>query len=95
MELNVPIQIPENFADQVASIVAKQIEIRLDLLTRTIELPLYANRSEVKKILRIGDARLNDWIALGLKVQYWGDGLQDVRYERSEIQRFLKGKFEV
>ena len=24
-----------------------------------------------------------------------GDGLQDVRYERAEIQRFLKEKFEV
>ncbi|NLM66296.1 MAG: hypothetical protein GX180_03865, partial [Enterococcus sp.] len=37
-----------------------------------IELPPYPNRKQVKKCLKIGDDRLNHWIAGGLKMIPFG-----------------------
>ncbi|HDT8053751.1 TPA: hypothetical protein RD666_002775, partial [Enterococcus faecalis] len=62
-------------------------------LSKTIELPPYPNKSQVRKILEIGDEKLNNWISKGLKIQQWSN--QDIRIERSELQRFLKETFEI
>ncbi|EMC2389032.1 hypothetical protein VB886_001620, partial [Enterococcus faecalis] len=51
------------------------------------------NKSQVRKILEIGDEKLNNWISKGLKIQQWSN--QDIRIERSELQRFLKETFEI
>ena len=66
---------------------------RLNLLTKVIELPPYPNKTQVRKILEIGDEKLSSWISRGLKVQHWSG--QDIRIERSELQRFLKETFEI
>ncbi|EMW5616431.1 hypothetical protein ACM664_02865 [Enterococcus faecalis] len=94
MQLNIPDEVIQNeLADNITCIVLKEIEKRLNLLTNTIELPPYPNKSQVKKILEIGDEKLSSWISKGLKVQQWSG--QDIRIERSELQRFLKETFEI
>lgn len=93
MEIKVPIQLSTEFADEIAAIVIKHVEYRLSVLSKSIELPPYPNKSEVKRLLSIGDDKLSRWISLGLKVQIWSE--KDIRIERSELQRFLKENFEV
>ena len=68
MQLNIPDEIVQNeLANNITFIVLKEIENRLNLLTKTIELPPYPNKSQVRKILEIGDEKLNNWISKGLK----------------------------
>ncbi len=52
--LNIPDEIVQNeLANNITFIVLKEIENRLNLLlTKTIELPPYPNKSQVRKIFR-------------------------------------------
>ncbi|NRC76805.1 hypothetical protein HR108_03460 [Enterococcus faecalis] len=94
MQLNIPDEMVQSeLANNITFIVLKEIENRLNLLTKTIELPPYPNKTEVRKILENGDGKLSSWISQGLKVQHWSG--QDIRIERSELQRFLKETFEI
>lgn len=94
MHLNIPDEVIQNeLANNITFVVLKEVEKRLNLLTKIIELPPYPNKSQVKKILEIGDEKLSSWISKGLKVQHWSG--QDIRIERSELQRFLKETFEI
>lgn len=91
--LNVPIELPVEFVNQVSAALIKHFEKRLKYLERSYELPPYPNKSEVREILKIGDDKLNRWILDGLKVQQWSK--QDIRIERSELQQFLRENFEI
>ena len=94
MQLNIPDEMVQSeLANNITFIVLKEIENRLNLLTKTIELPPYPHKTQVRKILEIGDGKLSSWISQGLKVQHWSG--QDIRIERSELQRFLKETFEI
>ncbi|HFE9851086.1 hypothetical protein [Enterococcus sp. DIV1420a] len=94
MQLNIPDEVVQNeLASNIVFIVLKEVEKRSKLLTKTVELPPYPNKSQVRKILEIGDEKLSSWISRGLKVQQWSG--QDIRIERSELQRFLKENFEI
>ncbi|WP_420732607.1 hypothetical protein [Enterococcus faecalis] len=94
MQLNIPDEMVQSeLANNITFIVLKEIENRLNLLTKTIELPPYPNKTQVRNILEIGDGKLSSWISQGLKVQHWSG--QDIRIERSELQRFLKETFEI
>ena len=63
MQLNIPDEMVQNeLANNITFIVLKEIENRLNLLSKTIELPPY-----LSKILEIGDEKLNNWISKGLK----------------------------
>lgn len=94
MQINIPDEVVQKeLAENITAIVLKQIDERLKLLTKTVELPPYPNKSQVKKILEIGDGKLSSWLSKGLKIQPWST--QDIRIERSELQRFLKETFEI
>ena len=91
------ITIPDNLVvseltTQITNAVLNSLEERLHLMNKSVELPPYPNKSEVKKVLGIGDDKLAPWINLGLKTQQWSK--LDIRIERSELQRFLKEYFE-
>ncbi|WP_338376628.1 hypothetical protein [Enterococcus faecium] len=77
---------------QITNAVLNSLDERLHLMNKSVELPPYPNKSEVKKVLGIGDDKLTHWISLGLKTQQWSK--LDIRIERSELQRFLKENFE-
>ena len=92
MQLNIPDEvIQDELANNITFVILKEVEKRLSLLTKVIELPPYPNKSQVRKILEI--EKLNNWISKGLKIQQWSN--QDIRIERSELQRFLKETFEI
>lgn len=93
MQINVPDNlIVTELTNQIINTVLRSLDERLKLLNQSMELPPYPNKSEVKKILAIGDDKLSNWIALGLKTQQWSR--LDIRIERDELQRFLKENFE-
>ena len=91
------ITIPDNLVvseltAQITNAVLNSLDERLRLMNKLVELPPYPNKSEVKKVLGIGDDKLKHWINLVLKTQQWSK--LDIRIERSELQRFLKENFE-
>lgn len=93
MQINVPDNlIVTELTNQIINTVLRSLDERLKLLNQSMELPPYPNKSEVKKILGIGDDKLSNWIALGLKTQQWSK--LDIRIERDELQRFLRENFE-
>lgn len=92
------ITIPDNLVvseltAQITNAVLNSLDERLRLMNKSVELPPYPNKSEVKKVLGIGDDKLSGWISKGLKIQQWSE--QDIRIERTELQRFLKETFEI
>lgn len=94
MQLTIPDEvIHAELVSQLVSTVMTEMDKRFQFLNKTQELSPYPKKSELKRILKIGDQKLSEWEAKGLKFQYWS--LQDVRVERSELQRFLKETFEV
>lgn len=93
MEITIPDNlIASELTNQIINTVLRSLDERLKLLNQSMELPPYPNKSEIKKILSIGDDKLNNWIALGLKTQQWSK--LDIRIERDELQRFLRENFE-
>ena len=93
MEITIPDNlIASELTNQIINTVLRSLDERLKLLNQSMELPPYPNKSEVKKILGIGDDKLSSWIALGLKTQQWSK--LDIRIERDELQRFLRENFE-
>lgn len=78
---------------QITNAVLNSLDERLRLMNKSVELPPYPNKTEVKKVLGIGDDKLTHWINLGLKTQHWSE--KDIRIERSALQTFLKENFEI
>jgi hypothetical protein len=94
MELHIPNELlQEQIAFTIVTIATTEIEKRMKLLTQTMELPPYGNKETIKRILGIGDKKLNKWISMGLKIQVWSP--QDIRIERESLQQFLSENFEV
>jgi hypothetical protein len=94
MELHIPDElIQKQIAFTIVTIATVEFEKRMKLLTKTLELPPYGNKETIKRILGIGDKKLNKWISMGLKIQVWSP--QDIRIERESLQQFLSENFEV
>lgn len=84
----IPNELLDTIAERVMLLFEEKLDERLKLLERSVELPVYPNKNEVKKCLKIGSTKLDRWIASGLKTQVWGE--REIRIERTELQRFLK-----
>lgn len=94
MEVTVPIKIEaKEVANEIVSQALKAFDTRMNLMADTYDLPPYPTQEQLKQALGIGQTRLNDWIAMGLKKQIWSTG--SIRYDREEVRRFLKENFEV
>lgn len=94
MEVTVPIQIEtKEVANEIVSQALKVFDARMNLMTDTYDLPPYPTQEQLKQTLGIGQSRLNDWIAMGLKKQIWSTG--SIRYDREEVRKFLKENFEI
>ena len=90
MEVTVPIKIEAN---EIVSQALKAFDTRMNLMADTYDLPPYPTQEQLKQTLGIGQSRLNDWIAMGLKKQIWSTG--SIRYDREEVRKFLKENFEI
>jgi hypothetical protein len=94
MEVTVPVEIKVNeLANEIVSQALKAFDTRMNLMTDTYDLPPYPTQEQLKQSLGIGQVRLNEWIAMGLKKQIWSTG--SIRFDREEVRRFLKENFEV
>ncbi|MGI6155038.1 MAG: DNA-binding protein [Enterococcus lemanii] len=87
--LNVPINLPESFADEIAEIITKKVMETVDANIRSNDLPPYPTRKQVRDVLRIGDDRLTDWISEGLPIIPFG---KETRFDRDDIKLFLNKK---
>lgn len=86
MTVNVPIEIDDQFTELIVQQVLKQVNENEAKDPLASELPPYPNRKQVKRVLKIGDDRLNDWIAHGLLTIPFGKKL---RFDREDIRSFL------
>lgn len=94
MEVTVPIKIEaKEVANEIVSQALKAFDTRMNLMADTYDLPPYPTQEQLKQTLGIGQSRLNDWIAMGLKKQIWSTG--SIRYDREEVRKFLKENFEI
>ena len=94
MEVTVPIKIEaKEVANEIVSQALKAFDTRMNLMADTYDLPPYPTQEQLKQALGIGQSRLNDWIAMGLKKQIWSTG--SIRFDREEVRKFLKENFEV
>ncbi|MBO1142360.1 helix-turn-helix domain-containing protein [Enterococcus avium] len=86
MTVQIPIELDKEFIESVVQLVLENLN-ELPTETEPVnELPPYPTRKQVKKILHIGDHRLNHWIAHGLKVIPFG---KETRFDREDIKNFL------
>lgn len=94
MKIEIPDElIVEQLSDQIISIVVKEIDKRLSLITKTLELPPYATQNELMEVLGVGNKKLKYWIDCGLTYQDWaraGRELTQFRFERDKVQEFLR-----
>lgn len=94
MKVMIPAEIDTTkISKQILDQALQAIEKRMELVNKTYDLPPYPTQQQLKKALEIGQDRLNDWIARGLKKQIWSTG--STRYDREEVRQFLKEHFEV
>lgn len=88
MQLNIPDEIIQTeLAKNITSLVLVEVEKRLKLLTKTVELPPYPSKREVKSILGIGDEMLKEWISNGLAVIPWSK--KEDRIDRDDIREYI------
>lgn len=99
MEITVPVEMNlGNLIEQLDRVteqmerLSKKAEY-MDKMLKASDLPPYPTQNQLTKALGIGQSRLNDWIAMGLKKQIWSTG--SIRYDREEVRQFLKEHFEV
>ncbi len=88
MQLTIPDEVIEKqIMPQFVQIAVLEFEKRMKLLTKTMELPPYPNKSEVKNILGMGDDMLKEWIADGLPVIPWSK--KEDRFDRDDIRSHI------
>ncbi|BBM18951.1 hypothetical protein G15_2622 [Enterococcus avium] len=88
MKVEIPIEFDELLIEIVTQHVMKSLNESKQQKYKFDELPPYPNRKQVKRILKIGDERLNQWIADGLKIIPFG---KEIRFDLEDIQKFLNG----
>lgn len=94
MILEIPDEIiTKQLAKEVISITLNEIEKRMSLMTKTLELPPYATQNELMEILGVGNKKIKYWIDSGLTYQDWSRAdseLTQFRFEREKVQEFLR-----
>lgn len=82
----IPIELSSEFIEVIVQLVLDSLGDQPKSSQPVNDLPPYPTRKQVKKVLRIGDERLNNWIANGLKFIPFGN---ETRFDREDIRRFL------
>uniref|UniRef100_UPI0037DD4989 DNA-binding protein n=1 Tax=Vagococcus fluvialis TaxID=2738 RepID=UPI0037DD4989 len=70
----------------VVTLVLPLLKENNDAIISNSELPPYPTRKQVKQILHIGDDRLNQWIANGLKIIPLG---KETRFDREDLIQYM------
>lgn len=86
MKIEISTEFYDTLIDTVTKNVIQVLQETNENDYKANELPLYPNRKQVKKIFKIEDNRLNQWIDCGLKVIPFG---KEIRFDLKDIQNFL------
>lgn len=86
MTVKIPIELSNELIDVIVQMVLDSLDEQPKDSDPINDLPPYPTRKQVKKALRIGDERLNHWIANGLNVIPFG---KETRFDREDIRAFL------
>lgn len=86
MTVKVPIEFGNELIETIAQLVLDTLDEQQKNTKPINDLPPYPTKKQVKKVLRIGDERLNSWIANGLKVIPFG---KETRFDCEDIRAFL------
>ncbi|MGM0238384.1 hypothetical protein [Enterococcus sp. AZ103] len=87
-EFYIPDDILNQIADMVVPVVFEKMCMQLDIWDKLMDLPPAPTKSQIKKVLGIGEDKLNFLIANGATPMLWGDGNKStVRIERSDIRK--------
>ncbi|MGG5369355.1 DNA-binding protein [Enterococcus sp. AZ196] len=88
MKIEIPIEVDDEIIHAIAQQIIETALIESNGLAQqgTIDLPPYPTRKEMKKILHIGDERLNSWIIHGLSTISFG---KETRFDREDVKEFL------
>lgn len=91
MEVMLPIQLPDSFKDELKEDIKN---LALNVFSQTAQgledLPPYAKKAEVKKILHIGEDKLNQWFKEGLRLVKFSSN--DYRIDKEELKTFLNSR---
>ena len=86
MKIEISLEDNSEIIEVLTEQILQRIEEQSTKFSSVNDLPPYPNRKQDKKRLRIGDDRLNQWIASGLKVIPFG---KEARFDRDDIKDFL------
>lgn len=84
--ITMPVELPEEFIEETALAITDLVMAKVERRIGLNDLPPYPTRKDVKKVLKIGDERLNQWIADGLPKIRFG---REVRFDREDIKQFI------
>lgn len=87
--ISMPIELPKEFIEETANAITKLVMANVDKRIKLNELPPYPTKSQVREVLKIGDDKLNTWIAEGLPTISFG---RETRFDRDDIKKFLNSK---
>ncbi|EGO8528062.1 DNA-binding protein [Enterococcus faecalis] len=91
MEVMLPIQLPDSFKDELKEDIKN---LALNVFSQTAQgledLPPYPKKAEVKKVLHIGEDKLNQWISEGLHLVKFS--ANDHRIDKEELKMFLNSR---
>lgn len=88
MRVDVPIQLPSQLEDEIRKTIASVIIDGAKQATNLYyDLPPYPNKSELRKALKVGNEKIETWIAEGLRMTRFADN--EYRFDREDIRKFF------
>lgn len=86
-KLTMPIELPNSFVDEVAAAITAKVMENISLLIKASDLPEYPNRTQVRKTLKVGNEKIDQWIRDGLPQINWSE--KETRFDRDDIKKAI------
>lgn len=88
MEVNIPLEIPHNLQEELKrSIVSICLDAAAQANNMYYDLPPYPNKTELRKALKVGNDKIETWIAEGLQMTRFSDN--EYRFDREDVRKFF------
>lgn len=91
MQVEVPIQLPSQLEDEIRKTIASVIIEGAEQATNLYyDLPPYPNKTQLRKALGVGNDKVKQWVAEGLRVTRFSDS--DQRFDREDVRKFFNDR---
>ncbi|MHC5215628.1 hypothetical protein ACYSNR_03105 [Enterococcus sp. LJL128] len=84
----VPVELPDEFFKKVQEAMVDSMKEIAELYVRAHDLPEYPTAAELKRTLKIGDVKVNQWIEGGLPIIPWSK--KENRFDREDIKAHIQ-----